>query len=161
MTTQSPLTDEVAALLEGSVADVFGTAFNLGAIPAEPAAPAAEGTQVVAAVGFTGDANGMVHVHVSAAFARVLAGRMLGLTEAEVAADEMIDDVIGELGNMIVGAVKSRLCDSGHPCVLTIPAVMRGPRFHATAPGGAERRELHFRCGEEPLVVELLMKPSR
>ncbi|MBL9201895.1 MAG: chemotaxis protein CheX [Opitutaceae bacterium] len=160
MTTFSPLTEEVSELLAGSVSDVLGTAFNLGAVPAETSPTAAGVTQVAAAVGFTGEANGMVYVHISSAFARSLACRMLGLTDAEIESDDMVNDVVGEFANMIVGAVKSRLCDSGHRCVLTIPTVMRGPRFQAEATGGVERRTFHFRCGDDALSVELLMKPA-
>lgn len=160
MTNLNMLVEEVSELLAGSLADVLGTAFSLGAIRAEPAAEGPGGIVVAAAVGFTGEVNGLVYLHVPAGFARVLACRMLGLADSEIEGDDMVNDVIGEFGNMVVGAVKSRLCDSGHPCVLTIPAVVRGPRFRAEGIGGTERRDLYFRCGADALAIELLMKPA-
>lgn len=161
MTTPSPLADEVCDLLSSSVADVLVTAFDLGPIPTEPAAPAAGEIFVTAAVGFTGEAHGMVYVHVPAAFAQMLTRRMLGLAGIEGESDDIVNDVVGEFGNMVVGAVKSRLCDAGHPCVLTIPTIVRGTRFQAEATARAERRELFFRCGSDLVAVELLMKPGR
>lgn len=160
MTTTPPAIDDVCELIAGTAMDVLATVFDLGAVPAEPVAVAPDTTWVASAVGFAGDTNGVIYLRASAPFARTLAMRMLGLGEAEIEGDEMVNDVMGELGNMIVGGVKSRLCDSGHPCVLTIPTIVRGVRLQAAAAGGGERRELNFRCGEDTLVVEVLMKSA-
>jgi chemotaxis protein CheX len=53
---------------------------------------------------------------------------MLGLSEVELdaAGPEVINDAIGELTNMTVGAFKNGLCDLGFPCKLTIPSILRG-----------------------------------
>ena len=163
MSTTTPnLTDEVRDLLNGSVTEVFNTMFSLEAKPAAPHHLHASGETIVAgSVGFIGDVNGMVYLHLTAAFARTLASKMLGMAEAEFDGDEMVNDVVGEVSNMIVGAVKSRLCDSGSPCVLTIPSVVRGSNFHVETTGSSERRALSFQCGADHLLVELLMKPSK
>lgn len=151
--------DETAELLQSGVAEVFQTMLTLEAQPAPLPAPPAPGTElVIASVGFIGDVNGVVYLHLTNAFARTLAGRMLGMAEAELEGDEMVNDVIGELTNMIVGAVKSRLCDEGAPCVLTIPSIVRGQAFGIEATGASARRSLGFQCGQDPLLVELLMK---
>ena len=116
---------------------------------------------VVGSVGFIGDANGVVYVYVTEPFARTLASRMLGLAEAELDNHEMVNDVIGELSNMIVGAVKSRLCDSGVPCVLTIPSIVRGQNVSAEPALGSECRLLGVLCDTEPILLEILMKRSK
>jgi two-component system cell cycle response regulator len=126
-TTTPNLIDEMRDSLKSGVSEVFRTMLTLEAKPVavlhEWHAP---GDPLVAGcVGFTGDANGVVYVHATARFARTLASRMLGLPEAELQGDEMVNDVIGELSNMIVGCAKSRLCDAGAPCVLTIPSIVR------------------------------------
>jgi len=155
------LIDEVGDLLNSSVPEVFNTMLTLEAVPASPPDLHSSGETLVAgSVGFIGDVNGVVYLHLTAAFARALAGKMLGLTDAELEGDEMVNDVIGEVSNMIVGAVKSRLCDSGSPCVLTIPCVVRGQDFKVASAGASERRLLGFRCGADHFLVELLMKPS-
>ncbi|MCI0539745.1 MAG: chemotaxis protein CheX, partial [Verrucomicrobiales bacterium] len=121
------LIDEVCGLLNSGISEVFTTMFGLevkAAVPRDFDAPSE--TLVAGSVGFIGDVSGIVYIHVTAAFARTLASRMLGLAEAEMDGEEMVNDVIGELTNMIVGSVKSRLCDSGSPCVLTIPSIVRG-----------------------------------
>lgn len=161
-TTTSNLTDEVCDLLNGGVTEVFNTLFSLEAKPAPWHDLHASGETIVAgSVGFIGDVNGIVYLHLTAAFARTLASMMLGMAEAEFDGDEMVNDVVGEVSNIIVGAVKSRLCDSGSSCVLTIPSVVRGSNFHVETTGSSERRELSFQCGAGHLRVELLMKPSK
>lgn len=83
---------------------------------------------------------------------------MLGLSPDEIDGDEMVNDTMGELANMIVGQVKSRLCDRGYECVLTVPSVVRGQNFSIESTTGTERRVIGFNCGAEKLKVEVLIK---
>ncbi len=163
MTATNPnLIEDVVAMLTESVSEVLNTMFSIEARRApDGIVPATGEPFVVGSVGFTGEANGVVYLHVSVPFARQLTSRMLGLTEAEIEGDEMVNDVIGELSNMIVGAVKSRLCDSGLPCLLTIPTIVRGTALVAEATRNCERREMSFHCGSDVLCVELLLKSTK
>ncbi len=155
------LIDDVCDLLSRGVREVFNTMLALEAEPEPPHDWSASGEPLVAgSVGFIGDVKGVVYIQAAAPFARILANRMLGLAEAELEGDEMVNDVVGELSNMIVGSVKSRLCDLGAPCVLTIPSIVRGHNFEIEPACSSERRSLSFRCGTDHIVVELLMKHS-
>jgi chemotaxis protein CheX len=161
-TTDHSLVDEAIELLRTSVAEVFDTMFGIktSAAPLRDIRGCDE-LLVAGSVGFIGDVNGVVYVYATAAFARQLAGRMLGLTDAELEGDEMVNDVVGELTNMIVGSVKSRLCDSGAPCVLTIPSIVRGRNLSAEPSSSSECHLLSILCDGEPILIELLMKKSR
>lgn len=159
-TTVPQFVDEVRSYLIGSVAEVFNTMFNATAQPAMSSSLRHNGSVlVVGSVGFIGDANGVVYFYLTETFARSLASRMLGMPEAELDGNEMINDVIGELTNMIVGAVKSRLCDAGISCVLTIPTIVRGRNVQAEPTLASERRLLAIECEKQPMLLELLMKP--
>ena len=154
--------DQVRAFLSSSVTEVFGTMFGLEAKPAVPHDLSfAKQILVAGSVGFIGDVNGVVYVHVTSDFARRLASRMLGLSESELGGDELVNDVIGELSNMVVGSVKSHLCDAGMPCVLTIPSVVRGQELSIEQISSSERRLMGFRAEEDYIQVELLIKRSR
>ena len=161
--TNPDLIYEMRDSLKRGVSEVFKTMLALEArstsIIAEWHAP---GEMLVASsVGFTGDVNGVVYMHVTAGFARTLACHMLGLAEAELDGDEMVNDVIGELNNMIVGCAKSRLCDAGSLCVLTIPSIVRGQSFQIEPGRGmCQHRLLAFRCGENRILIQLLMECS-
>jgi chemotaxis protein CheX len=72
----------------------------------------------------------------------------------------MVNDAIGELSNMVAGYVKSRLCDAGLPCVLTIPSVVRGQGLRVEGSSHIPRRAFGFRTGVHQLVAEVLVKES-
>jgi chemotaxis protein CheX len=157
-TTTTDPTVKVHDLLKGNVGEVFRTMLSLEVELAEPVSLQEFGETLVAAyVGFTGEANGVVYLHATASFARKMAGCMLGMAEEELD-DEMVNDAVGELSNMIVGSVKSCLCDSGTPCVLTIPSIMRGNNFKVEVSPSQHHRLLGFSCGKDRVLVELLMK---
>lgn len=161
MNTPTNLIDDIRDLLNNSVRDVLATMFSLEAQSA-PAADVRVGDEplVAGSVGFIGDVNGVVYIMVPEGFARSLACQMLGLSEAELDGDEMVNDVIGELSNMVVGGVKSQLCDRGLSCVLTIPSVVRGQSLSAEPVKSIERRRLGFHCGAGHAIVELQFKTS-
>ena len=89
-----------------------------------------------------------------------MASRMLSMPEAEIEGNEMVNDVMGEVSNMVVGNIKSRLCDRGMECVLTIPSIVRGNHFSIEPVSSTERNVMSFRCEGSQLVVEVLLKPT-
>ena len=116
--------------------------------------------QVVGTVGFVGECNGLIYLHLDLAFAKVCTSQLLGVSEAELAdlGDEPINDAIGELTNMTVGTFKNQLCDAGFPCKLTIPSILRGTNFSIEPITGAVRHVYHFDCAEHRVVADILMK---
>lgn len=154
--------EEVSHLLSTAVGEVFATMLTLGVQrDASPHAYAAGEPLLAACVGFTGEVNGVVALYMTASCAHAFAARMLGMEREEFDSEEIINDAIGELGNMIVGGVKSRLCDEGMPCVLSIPAIVRGRNFSISAACKSDQRLLGFVCGGENITLELMMKPAR
>lgn len=120
------------------------------------------GPHVVGNVGFIGDITGLVYVYLETPFANQIAGQMLGMTAAELAegGDEVVNDVVGELTNMTVGAFKNQLADKGFPCRLTIPSILRGDNFKIEATRSATRRIFQFRVDQTTVLVDLLMQNS-
>lgn len=116
--------------------------------------------QVVGTVGFIGECNGLIYLHLDLAFAKVCTCHLLGMTEAELeaAGEEVINDAIGELTNMTVGSFKNGLCDAGYPCKLTIPSILRGTNFSIEPISSAVRHIYHFDCAEHRVVADILMK---
>ena len=114
-----PLIDQVQVLAGESVERTFKEMLGIHLHPGDPGTTSSDPEgQIVGSVGFVGEANGVVHLYASEHFARVITGRMLGLPEGEIDRDDIVNDAMGELSNVIVGRVKSRLCDGG----LTAPA---------------------------------------
>jgi chemotaxis protein CheX len=116
--------------------------------------------QVVGTVGFVGDANGLIYLHLDLAFARICTSHLLGMTEAELddANDEAVNDAIGEITNMTVGSFKNGLCDCGYPCKLTIPSIVRGSNFIIEPISSATRHIYYFDCEQHRVVADILIQ---
>lgn len=115
---------------------------------------------IASAVGFIGKTTGVVYLYASDRFARQMTCRLLGLEDSEIDGDEMVNDAMGELANMVVGHIKSRLVDRGLACVLTIPSIIRGSSFSIEPVSSAERRVYFFDCDQSRLGVEVMLKHS-
>jgi chemotaxis protein CheX len=102
----------------------------------------------------------MIYLYSSASFARKITCSMLGMTDAEIESNEMINDVIGELTNMVAGNVKTKLDNGGNRCIMTIPTVVRGRDFKVASVGGAVRKTVFFRCNGGRVLLEALLKPN-
>jgi chemotaxis protein CheX len=168
-----PATAEITETLirghvDRAVSEVFKTMLGCsprlnprGEVVRPPGAPPASVLpQVVGTVGFIGQINGMMYLHMDLAFARLCTCNLIGMSGAELdaAGDEVINDAIGELTNMTVGSFKNALCDAGYPCKLTIPSILRGSNFSIEPISSAVRHVFHFDCGEHQVVADILMK---
>lgn len=141
-----------------AVREVFDKMLGMEIAETSPLEPAAEpGDQIIGSVGFVGTASGVIHLQSGTKLARFMTAKLLGLDEKEIEPD-MISDAVGELTNMVVGAVKSRLCDAGWPCVLTIPSITRGSGLRIETIASVKRKLLPFYAGGCRLLVELTIK---
>jgi chemotaxis protein CheX len=153
--------DDINPLIQDAVSEVFTTMLSMNVELAKPEMAAMNGeAHIASAVGFIGRMTGVVYLYSSGSFARTMTGQLLGLTDAEVDGDEMVNDAVGELANMVVGHVKSRLADRGMPCVLTIPSIVRGSHFSIEPVRSTERRVFVFRSPKGNLIVEVLIKSA-
>lgn len=114
--------------------------------------------EIMGSVGFTGKATGVVYLYAGMSFARDVTCRMLGITESDLDDGDMVCDALGELSNMVTGHVKTRLCDAGWTCTLTIPTVVRGQQLTVKGQPPLASKIFGFRCGEDLLLAQLLLK---
>ena len=148
-----------------AVSEVFETMLGRSARPVTTAAasqPSMLRTRllVVGTVGFVGVANGLLYLSFEETFATRCTGDMLGLNEADLAEAEVetVNDAVGEITNMVVGLFKTALTDAGHPCILTIPSILRGSNFCVEPIRSVRRHVSHFECDGYPIVADLLLK---
>ena len=151
-------------LTHQSVVDVFQSmvSMDLESESPEPFAADPDG-QIIGSVGFTGEASGVICIYAGVNFAKSVTSRMLGIGIHEVDEDEMVNDAIGELSNMVAGSVKSRLCDRGWPCVLTIPSIVRGQRLSVERSADIIRKVIGFKVSDnetQHVMAELLLKQN-
>ncbi len=138
--------------------EIFDTMFSMTAVALGKAVPREEPERVSGSMGFGGESiTGAVYLHLPAKFAASLAGGMIG-TAPESLSEAEVNDVVGELTNMLTGGLKSWLCDASFPCAVSTPAVIRGKSFAIEAPPEIDRLCLGFSAGENHFSVELHYK---
>jgi chemotaxis protein CheX len=139
--------------------EVFETMLSLPAEVLPGASPPHFTTRVTGSVGFGGDkVSGAVYLHLSAPFAGQCASAMLGLPPEELQAEAEVNDVVGEMTNMLAGGLKSCLCDAGYDCAVSTPAIIRGTAFEIETPPDVRREILLFQSGIESVIVEAHIK---
>jgi len=69
-----------------------------------------------------------------------------------------LKDVVGEITNMTVGGFKNALCDTGFPCKLTLPTIVRGDHLAVSGLKNTERHIFHFDCAGHRLVADIQMR---
>lgn len=138
--------------------DIFETMLSMHVTPeAITSDVGIAGSRIVGSVSFAGEVMGSVRIYLSDRFAGLLAAAMLGMETAEIDDDEVID-VVGEVSNMIGGDLKSKLCDSGLPCELSIPTTIRGSDFRIETLGWTRFERYGFRHADHLAIVEITMK---
>ncbi len=117
------------------------------------------GAHVLCEISFAGKATGAAALRLTTPTALEVAARVLGLPPAELGDVAMIDDVIGELSNMVVGNFKSNLCDAGLNCKLSPPAISRTSDFSLRTSPGSLAERIGFHDPDFQLFVDLNVNP--
>lgn len=150
---------DVRQFLTHHIADVFSTMLSMKATPAPDGPVPHFDARVTGAVGFGGEAvTGAVYFHMSATLAVRATSAMLGLPPEEITGEAEVNDVVGEMTNMLAGGLKSTLCDHGATCAVSTPAIIRGTAFEIEALPDVRRECMVFNCEAERVVLELHIK---
>lgn len=149
------------AQVSESVIDVFDTMLSTQLVAADTIpSESLEDLRHVGSVSFAGDATGMVSIHVGDKFTRELAADMLGIEVEELDGDKEIRDMMGELGNIVGGNLKSTFTDAGLACALSTPSFTSGTDFKIESLNMEKYERFAFRCGDNIVFVELGVKIS-
>jgi len=152
---------DLRGFVSGAMGEVFDTMLSMDIELTDEGVQAnVEGERIVGSVSFAGEAVGNVSVQVNEAFARQITAAMLGMEEDEIDGDEEVHDVIGELSNMVGGDLKSRLCDEGLNCDLSIPSITSGSDFKTETKGWERHEILVFRHQEQFALLNVYLKTS-
>jgi flagellar motor switch protein FliN len=150
---------DIKAQVAESIIDVFDTMFSATLKPSDSVtAESQEGIRNVGSVSFAGDVTGMVSIHVSEIFAQEMAAEMLGMEAEEIEGDEEVRDMLGEVGNIVGGNLKSSFTDAGLTCVLSTPSFTTGTDFKIEALNMEKYERFAFKCDENIVFVEMGVK---
>jgi len=155
--SQPIATTDIQAYVVHHMEAVFETMLSLKAVQ-ETAKPL-EGDRITGSVGMAGEkVTGRVYLHLPAAFAKQATAAMLGLSPEDITSNDEVNDVTGEVTNMLAGGLKSWFCDRGANCALTTPAVIRGTSFAVAAKPGIEHILIGFECSQYRGQIEVHVK---
>ncbi|HOC39531.1 MAG TPA: chemotaxis protein CheX [Thermodesulfobacteriota bacterium] len=150
---------DISAYCQKSVTEVFATMLSMDAERFDVGSEDdLEGERVVGSVSFVGAIMGTVSIHMAADFARMATAAMLGMDYDDVQAKEEVHDVVGELSNMVGGNLKSRFCDDGFPCSLSLPSITTGSHFRIKCRDLTRHDRFGFHCQEHTVIVEVFLK---
>jgi CheY-specific phosphatase CheX len=141
--------------VDDTVITVFDTLLAMGIGPSicGTAFPTRE-TQIIGMVGLAGAIKAVVCLRVPESFSGRVTRAMMGAGPEEPLSEADINDVIGELANIIAGKLKSCFRTTGGPCNLSLPTIVRGHRLDLESVSGTERHSFTFHHDQELAVVE-------
>jgi chemotaxis protein CheX len=145
--------------IDRDVKHVFDTLLSIRLkLSVQPAGVCATEDWMVASVRITGRVLAVLNLWVSRDFAREMAVGLMGIDPSDPESKADIHDVIGVICSMIGGTLKSRLCDAGCVCGMSIPTIGAGDNFQYVG-NQWEREERWSFCNcRHSVLVELFTK---
>lgn len=116
------------------------------------------GDRIWGTITFKGNATGRVFIGIPVGGASWIVSQFLGEAAPEDPM-EIVQDVVGEMLNIIGGNFKSNLCDAGVSCTLSVPAVDVREFANITLGDEERRQTLFFRADRLMMSVDLLINP--
>jgi chemotaxis protein CheX len=157
--TQADQAIDLRQWVNEGVLSVFETMLATKPTPVENQALPHSQDRICGSVGFGGETvTGAVYLHFPEPLAQTITAMMLGLDPKEAQDEVSVNDVIGELCNMVAGGLKSRLCDTGAVCAVSTPAIIRGSNFQIESTPDVRHEVLQYVCWQHPFQVELHIK---
>lgn len=152
---------DLKAFITGAVSEIFESMLSISVRFVDDGSNGNfDGNSVVGSVSFAGNALGIVSIHMSDNFAKKITGNMLDIANEEIKSDD-VNDVIGEISNMIGGNLKSRLCDSNLQCELSIPSVTFGNEFKIENKNWARKESYAFRYQDYLAEVKVFINTKK
>lgn len=113
-----------------------------------------EGDTLLGSITFQGDLEGCLTICCGRSCAKTIAANMLGMELSEEISEPEICDAIGEIVNMIMGAVKARIQDNIGTIQVSIPTVVTGQGLQNTL-GDKAYKVLVKATFEDEYIAEL------
>lgn len=103
----------------------------------------------LATITFTGDLEGCFGISCNCTCARAVAAGMLCMDDGSALSDSEIIDAIGEVANMVMGGVKTRVQHEVTNIEISIPSVVHGRQLRNRLGEGMSRMAVPVTIGQE------------
>jgi CheY-specific phosphatase CheX len=144
---------KICQWLETAVVEVVETMFgSMAYADGAPDLASWSGTFLQSEISFSGGFDLQLRLWIGEQCATELTSRVLQMPKQELN-EIVVGDTVGELSNMILGAVKSKMVDRGYTCALSLPCVRHGVSVGGFGGAPGKERFLHFRFGSGRLLL--------
>jgi flagellar motor switch protein FliN/FliY len=122
--------DTIRQTIASSLIETFDAmmTMNLEAVQ-EEAIPDLDDSRMVGLIHFGGEVVGTMSLSLSEVFAQTVACAMLGIESEEIKSKAEINDVLGELANIVAGNLKTEFLDAGLSCAISTASITSGSNF--------------------------------
>ena len=150
---------DISTKVPDSVINVFNTMLSMDVqVNSTISQSDLEGMRTVGAVSFAGDAMGLINIHVTSQFSIQMAAVMLDMDINDVDGEADVNDVIGEISNIVGGNLKSIFSDVGLRCELSTPSITRGSDFKIESMNMERYERFAFSYQDHVFFVEFGLK---
>ncbi len=136
------------ALLD-SAREVFETMVFMAPEESSPDEGSIEEPALLGTITFKGCLEGCLSICCGQACARAIATSMLGMGPEDPLGDSEVSDAIGEIANMVLGALKSRIQNDSGTIEVSIPCVIQGRELRNSLGEGATQVRIRVTIEEE------------
>ena len=145
------------ALLEGA-REVFETMMFMTLEECHEPGLEIEGSTLLGSITFQGTVEGCLAICCNVDCAKSIAVNMLGMEPGEEISEEEVADAMGEVANMVMGALKSRILESVGDVQVSIPSVISGNELVSTLGENSEKISMMVNIDEMLAKFELLFR---
>jgi flagellar motor switch protein FliN len=151
--------DTIRQTITSTLIETFDTmmSMTLEAVE-ESVATGLDESRMVGTIHFGGEVVGVMSFNLSKVFAQMVTSAMLGIEADKIKSNAEINDVIGELANIVAGNLKTEFLDVGLTCVISTPSITSGSDFKIDPVDIASPVKFTFRQNDEYVLVELYAK---
>jgi len=142
------------ALLEGT-REVFETMMFMTVEECNELYEGIGGQALLGSITFEGKMEGCLGLCCDTEAARLVAANMTGSDDPSDVPDEELADAMGEVVNMVMGAFKARIVESGDDIHVSIPTVVSGAELQNSL--GEQAREVTLTVNLDAAVARLTL----
>ena len=106
-------------------------------------------TTLLGSITFKGNLEGCLGVCCDEVCAKTIAANMLGMMSPDELSENDISDAMGEIANMVMGAVKARIQNEVGTVEVSIPSVVQGRELRNSLGEGAGQAKIRVNIEEQ------------
>ena len=142
-----------------STKEVFETMVFMDLNEVEEELPGSSEVTLLGQITFTGNIEGCLSICCGLACAQTIAANMLCMESPDELSDEDTVDAIGEVANMVMGSVKTRIQDQAQNISISIPSVVQGRELYTRLSDGTVRVAVNeMLAGEHHATFSLIYR---